>query len=543
MLFRVSLTAFLTLGAAAISAATPGPVPPVDRQDVLNVIYDGDAGRIEEIMTQTHAMVQSGDAPYGHLRDMFGDFDTTNPKIIAFVDDWLTQFPDSPYALTARAWVLWTTGWNVRGERRARDTYPAAMQMSYAMHIEAFGLALRAYQIDNSLLPASDALIGLGHATRNHEWSLDVLEQVMGAQPNWRTLRHGLTIAHPGYGGTSDLADRMCEHFGAMISEPVIDMVRYCKMTANGKYFANRWDEVRAWLKEDPSPELDYFRMQSIFGLRPAPEEHVRFVVSYFKDTDTTDVRLADKFDMYYKASPGGEPIAHLVLERAKTHARQVLEHDPYNLRALGILLRSSHEVTALPGNGFRFKPTGSPTATEKADFHRRRLLASPFRDDYWKDYAQSLSFLADSSGMTAESLSVGNAAWQNAIAYSNHNLDHVNAYLSYNLTLAVSLSQSEELHYTEKWYAALAGTDRYIAIICPLIRTARLAEAMVATGAKSNMVPGPGIFQEITIEALRGQARYANRCEQEDTAQVEDLAFEPVAVALDRTDAAQTDP
>jgi hypothetical protein len=99
-----------------------------------------------------------------------------------------------------------------------------------------------------------------------------------------------------------------------------------------------------------------------------------------------------------------------------------VLEHDPYNLGDLKILLADSHQVTVQASGSSMSTPTGSPTDDEKRGYLRRQVLASPYNADFWEDLAATLGL--NNPGLTAEKILTAADIRTNAIAHSNHSPD-----------------------------------------------------------------------------------------------------------------------
>ncbi len=533
MVFRFALIALLACFVSSANAQVSDPAPVVSRQQLMDVIYAGDFDRVEQIMAETRDLVRRDKATQDDMREKFRDFSTTNPKVIDFVNNWLERHPDSPFANTAQAWVLHRIGWNVRGSKYVRHTYPEALDMHYRMHMAAFDHASRALEADRTLISASDAILSLGQTTGQKNRSFEVLDEVMETIPNWGTLSRALALSNPKYGGSSELADAMCDHYGPMLSAPVKDMVRFCKIVANATYFGNRWDEVREWLKEDPNPVLDHYRVQSIFGLEQPSNDQIRFAVQYFKDTETTDLRLANRFELRYALPPAGEPVVHFVLERAKRVAREVLEHDPYNLWALDVLLRSSHDVTVQPDNSIVHKRTGSPTPEEEVDYHRRRILASPFNPEFWADYASGLQAISNGNGPWPRSLFASDLLMVNAIAYSNHDLNQLFPFIHQKIYQYQRLNFAAEQGWEYGWPELIAETDRYTRIICPLIRAARISDALIEMGQTAKNYDAVRPYDLDVYRELHDEAQAAGRCGREIAADIENLVYLPIEVDL----------
>lgn len=507
------------------------PWPVIDHQGFMNVIYAREFDRMEVIMAQTQEMMRKGTATPEDMRAKFLDFTTTNPKIIDFVEDWVAKYPESPYAHTAQAWVLYTIGSNVRGDKFIRDTYPDALEMHRQTFAEAYDHAQFAFAMENTLTPASDALIKLGLWLGRSDDAFDVVAHVMDIQPNWGTLRRAIDLASPSFGGSDTLAYAMCEHYGPLLDWPVENMVRYCIASANSTYFGNRWDDVRKWIKDESDPIWEYYRVQSLIGATPPTEDEAAYIVAYFKNSPVTNLRLAEKFDTYYSHLPGGEPIAQIVLARAKDNARETLLQDPNNLYALGVLLRPSYSVTVDENRRTSLRPIGIPTHEDALEYNRRRILASPYRSEYWVDYAQSLERLVSSGKTSPTALFSSDPLRINAIVYSNHNLDQVLGFFYRKIRQLRTLRDAKA--WGPEWEEFAAVTDWHQMITCPLVQTMRLHDALVEGGSRARSYDGMDASFRDEAEALRAQAKQDGRCQAEETASVDTLYFAPVEVDL----------
>jgi hypothetical protein len=495
--------------------------------DVRTAIEQNDFVQVEKILAKTHEDLRRGRATPDQFRNRISLFETTDPDTIAFVESWRSRYPNSIYAKTAQAWVYSTIGRNIRGIKFVHETFPLALEIHRNLHFDAHTLALEAFTEDNTLISASDAVLVLANTTGTQDIALRVLDETMTVQPDWGSLNRALWMANPQYGGSLDLAEALCEFFGPMIIKPEVDYERACITRASFLFFGHRRDEIRSWMSETNDTWYDPFRVQDIFRHRPATDEEVALAVNYFKNGTTTDLRLARKFDTYYSWQDGSEPIHEIVLDRAKSWAESRLEHDPYNLAALKVLLTSSHEVTVKPDGSVFYKPTGRPTEIEKRDYLRRRLLASPYNAEFWKEMAQSVSLFDRNT--TEQEVHRATAMRINAIAYSNHSHDAVNDLVYQKLSGIEHFAAWEEAT-GEKSQRALNYNTTYV---CPLIRSTRIMEQLIAIGSPKKS------YSEMTeetlaqLEEIRAAAEVGGYCHWERNAPLEEIIFEPVEVDL----------
>ena len=124
----------MVLAMIALVWALPAMAQPVRVADLRAQAMAGDMAAVGESLARHQAAFVAGDIDSDQARAPYALFHTTHPQIIAFTDDWLAARPASPYALTARAWVLNRMGWLVRGEKSGRDTHPQAFAEHRAMH-------------------------------------------------------------------------------------------------------------------------------------------------------------------------------------------------------------------------------------------------------------------------------------------------------------------------------------------------------------------------------------------------------------------------
>jgi len=515
----------IALWASAATARMTEPPPVIDRDGLRTVIHQRDFERIEEIMAQTHEMLLAGTATPDDMRVKFHDFTTTNPDVIAFTKDWLAKYPDSPYAQTAQAWVYYTIGWNVRGHKFSRETYYLAMREHRDLHDAALGLAWAAYETDKTLIPASDAIIRLGNSTGTKFDAFEVLDDVMTTQPNWGTLDRALSFSNRGYGGTSDMADGMCEHYAPQLEVNSKTAVRACIMDASFSHLGHRRDEIRGWLAEDTNPRFDWYRVRDMLSSYEISDDQVALANHFFMETVTADYRLAQKFDRQFSWIPGIQHFQEIVLERAKEWADAELEHDPYNLEALEILLIPSHKITKIDDTTAFFKPTGEPTEEEALDYMRRRLLAAPYNSDFWLAYTRAVRDHYKIVFQQPEKSRLMDDLWTNVIVFSNHSPDNLQRFINYKILMLDQIQQAG-ITLFDDW-------DQDANIYCPMLRSHRLLEAALNEGASfDDAVPLTG-DRLAQFEEILDQAITSDQCQWVLNTAVEDLFFKPAKVKL----------
>lgn len=527
MISRVLAIFVLSLWGSLLMAKPVPGLPHYSVATLRQAIDQQNFDRVERIIATAHEKMRQGKEAPDYLRNRLGFFDTTNPDTIAFVSAWRAHNPQSIYAKTAQAWVYFAIGNNVRGTRFNSQTYPVALEINGNMHRDAMALATEAFANDNTLVSAADAVIVLSRTLGRQGTGLEALDTVMRVQPNWGTLTRALDFTNRQYGGSVELAEAICKYYGPMIEDTRLDVTQACVTWASFVYHGHRRDEIRQWMRESDSSWYDHYRIQDMFRHRPATDEEISLAVNYFKNGTTTDLRLARKFDTYYSWQDGSEPIYEIVLERAKSWAETRLEHDPYNLGALKILLKSSHKVTVNPDGSQSHKPTGLPTDAQKRDYLRRRLLAAPYNADFWEELAGTVARYE--TDLTAERILAGADMRVNAIVYSNHSRDAVQGFLYQKL---------QEMKWFETWQVSYGANpqqslNRETVYACPIVRSSRLLEQIIKAGGRSKKYSEIPEETQSRIAKVLDAAESGGYCTWERDTSVEDLYFEPVDVDL----------
>lgn len=526
MVFRIFTVCILSLWANLLIAAPVAATEPDDITALRLAIKHKQYNQVEQLLSATQADLRQGKARLSQQRDQFQVFSTTDPDVADFVSAWREQNPQSIYAKTAQAWLYFTIGRNVRGSKFIYQTYPVALEVEQNMHHEALELATQAFATDNMLISASDALISLSLTTNTQNSALEVLHQVMENQPNWGTLWRALHMTNRQYHGSAEMADWMCETYGPMIQGSEDNMLRACITWTSFTYYGNRRDEIREWMKETPDLWYDHYRVQDMLRNKTASQTDIAIAMRYFKESTTTDIYIARKFDRFLAHQPGSEPVEQIVLARAKVVANEVLTHDPYNLAALKHLLMTSFSVEVTE-NGIDFTVIGSPTKDEKHEYPRRQLLAAPYNSDFWEEMARTVPFIV--RDLSVEKILAAADMRGNAIVYSNHSPDSLLNFIYQKLLEMRQLDAWQEANGV-----ALQQDINFEEIYaCPLIRTERLLAAVLESGARMKRYSKVAADTQAKLDGIRAVAETDDHCTHERTSPLQDIIFEPVEVDL----------
>ncbi|MEJ6397243.1 DUF4034 domain-containing protein [Yoonia sp. 208BN28-4] len=146
-------TALTFLGSSVI-AQTPAP-------DVWQMAFDGDLAGLEQAFATAHAEIVSGEAQPQSVRKLMTELMVTHPVVLQTAQNWLAEYPQSPYALTAVGFQMQHIGWVVRGDGMAHEVHPEAMAVMQDFHHEGYAHMQEAYAIAPDFLPAADGMITL----------------------------------------------------------------------------------------------------------------------------------------------------------------------------------------------------------------------------------------------------------------------------------------------------------------------------------------------------------------------------------------------
>lgn len=533
MLVRLVLILFIAWGNAG--AARPADTPPeADFDTLMAAIYDGAAEKVERIMTQTRAQVQSGAATEDDLRRKFDPFSTTDPKIYDFVQDWMAAYPESPYARTANARIHATLGWNVRGTSAYRQTYPAAHEMYVALHEQAHADAMASWYADRGFLPAADTLQHLSVSLSFQETAFQMVRDIMAVTPNWGTLKRAIDMTDPDHGGTSERAEALCLFYGPKIpSASGEDMTTRCLIYAAMNVHVDlRKDRIRGWLETSTDPALDRFRVVNLLNralqgpLTPADRDRGR---DFFLNSDTQDYRLAAEFDRRIGATTLVEPI---VLNRARDAARKAIRYDPYNPTLLTILRMPTFETKRQPDGSVTRRPMHSPTVQEQVEYTKRKLVTAPYNPVYWEELATFTERARTSKENRTARLLDEDALYINAIVYSNHDPGYLRKFILRKLHHYDVLAPRSALTSILAWTKGARPADVEGAIICPILRANTLLAAINVAHAQ-DLRPYRDAHQKDLLDEITARASAEGLCTTQQATILEHLLFEPVKVDL----------
>lgn len=482
-----TMMALITFAAPAAARDTADENALFSKADLYAAIDAGDHTLVETAFSELQALTAADKVSVNQLRWLYEVFGTNSPEIAGFAEGWLEAHPESPYARTGLAWVLYTTAWHIRGEKRARFIYPEALDVFRELQFDAWQLAHAAYESEPALLPASDAILRLANPTGQTARALEVLDEAMTLRPDPGTLERGLDMTVPGWGGSWEMVEALCDYYAPALDMGEVDPVLHCKVgTALSFYYGEKGDWALKALAETPMPSLDYLRIHYATS-DSATRADAAFAHAYLTRDGFFDYENARRFDEHVAWRYGYDFISEAHMRRAKEHAAEALKRDPYN-PGLNKIMASWISTYDMKGDMFSSRVVERVPPEEELEYVRRQLAASPYDPELWREYANVLSRV-DSKGalLKAEPYKI------NTIVFSNHNPGHVIGYAQTKAQVIIELDSLEDQPDSAMWQSlseaekARAEQDRQklldfrhsidmdTALRCPMLRAYRL--------------------------------------------------------------------
>lgn len=522
-----------------VSACLIGQLASAEERNLISAIqlreavYNQQVERVEAELDAAQQAFEVGEITSDDMRALFSIFAVTHPDLISFVGNWREARPGSPYAKVAQAWVYYRAGWIVRGNKSARLTHPEAMEKHRLLHHDSLELALEAYEENPKLIPASDAIVLLGNTGGNKQKSFEVFDQTMQDVPNWGTIQRAFTFTHPGYGGSYEMGQAICEHYAPMAEHERNNLTRYCHIA-----FLIQRNPTREWptlalalLEEENDPDLDNLMFIARLNNHPQSLEDAEYLRDYSDKHGFDTLRRARYYDHNTANRYGFAPKYFEMLEREKIRATEALEHDPYSPELLDVLSQTSTRVTKAQ-NGWRFSPDkNSPSPEQEIDLLLRRVVVAPYNPEQWDKLAHALESLSRRSHRDGIDLIRWDNLYGNAVYYSQHDPKHLETFLHKKITqLMLFRGAREDGIKFNGWDIALRSIDETKDIICPIIRAGRLLEVLRPQEPQTSAFAEQ--YQPI-IDTLAREAAQAGDCRQVLNADIETLAFAPTVMGI----------
>ena len=387
-------------------------------------------------------------------------------------------------------------------------------------------MRLTAYQSEPRLISASDGLINLSVSTGRREIGLEVLDAVMRSDPNWGTLSRGELLAHPGWGGTWDLAEKICDTYAPLVPDPEPSPVLSCKLSIAHGYYRDRLDWVEETLNNEDLPHLDHLRLRRALTRNATPEQ-AELAHRLLTRDGYINADQADTFDTFVAGKYGYPTLAEKHRQAEIDYARGWLHKDPYNPDLVKLLMTPLSRWETDDSGQRRMVMISRPTPEEMLDYTRRMLIASPYDADYWKAYLEAKIMAEGVLSFTAyEPYLI------NIIAYSQHRADLIQGYLMEKVYAFDAMGMVAEGAFAAKLAEVQAETDIERDILCPFTRALRVHESVCAQNRVSGCETAPEV--DAMFAVLSAEVKTRGACVKERMLPVAVLGYTPVDVPIE---------
>lgn len=513
-MFRFIALGFLAAANAAFACDDAAP-----SLELRDAIYARDIDRVEALLDRNQTLFEAGERTAEDTRCLFRHFTKLRAETFEFVDDWLKSHPDSAYAHTAKAWVDYGVSWQIRGDRTARETYPAALSIFDDLQQEAWDHAEIAYRSRPRLIAASDAVIKLSMTRRETQKRDSVLSAVMAADPNTGTLDRAVATVVRGWGGTWAEGAAMCDTYAELAKDAAPDAATRCKLPL-ARGFKEQWDWMNDALAAGDYPDFKFLRLDFILG-PDASREDVETAYRIMSDERYDSSRNVTDYDGL--ALKYGLPLmTETISKRSHANAEREFAQSPFSLAVLKIL--GEPIMTSAEGEGgeLTISVVARPTPEQALDYAQRAVQASPYNPDAWTELASGMERAGKITNVSqSEPYRV------NAIVYDNHSALRLSDYLLQKLFEYDAFQRVKAGSFPAESVAIFDGIDEAGDLICPVVRAKRLLAAVCDTLHRRECDLDPGMENAVAVLGERAEAE--GICLKERTRPLAELAFAPM--------------
>lgn len=499
----------------ALSIHPVGAAITVD--DVRSALDAGSFVALEQMFAEAHdAALENRD--FAELRNMNGTlFVTANRERLARTQEWLTTFPDSPYAATALAWSHYYRAFLLRGSASWADTSGEGRQAFHNELAKAKSLIDVAVSRADNYLPALDASILLKLTHIDDGSVRPVVDRSLGVAPSAHTINLAINATRLIWGGSLKEILSIC----ATMAHRVPD-----------------YDEGRCLINAAMSNEAEgaIRRMAlSLLDKRDDPElEYARFSAYVREWSDREGAE--EKAIAYHRSTLGPNTDIDAYLDGLR-RIRSVFRNALYEIEAMDALRWMVEDRLADNPQSYRLLNVLIEDIIQNAD-----------RDDqaddialaqrHWRETLELGRFIPEtwSVGQSLTYSRYGSADFNrrwpymtNQIYYSNHSTFTLNGVLGQLYSL---------------YRSTIGGTRPYVPngstppdlaavqaqMLCPMIRVARMIEYLCDRNPADPGCNVGGTAVEYRIQ-VRRLARSTPQCIWVSKAGIDALTFDPVPV------------
>lgn len=195
----------------SLAVAFPALAEPLDRSAAYELARAGEPDAIEAAFAAHQAAFNAGEFGPGAYRSPYVVFSTTEPRVEATLEGWLTAHPESSQAAAAEAARLFHIASLMRGTGYVAETPEGAMVQFRTKAEEARDLARRALEAEPRHLAAGHELMRIAAflgARGDRDRGFRIVEEL---DTPANALLSGLQFNYARWGGSSDAIRRFCE--------------------------------------------------------------------------------------------------------------------------------------------------------------------------------------------------------------------------------------------------------------------------------------------------------------------------------------------
>lgn len=245
---------FLFVIACAVNFSSPSSA--LDRVDVRVLIRAEYIDTLERVFSEDAAEFDVGDLRPSEFETPYLEFATTHPAVDQTTQLWLTAYPASPHAMTARGLFLHHTGVLLRGDELGSTTPRTAFAAMNSRLSEAGELFREALAITPKHIVAAEGLVNAAMFLGNEEWRrIGLLGYGTHADP-LRAFKLRLQFALPQWGGGIEAINSVCDTWLERLADAGYPVTQD-QCVAYAYYMYGQWSDEVAALLDDLPPGFD----------------------------------------------------------------------------------------------------------------------------------------------------------------------------------------------------------------------------------------------------------------------------------------------
>ncbi len=256
----------------SILFAFPASALEFTQEDLRALIKARDFAMVEKRLDEVQFAVQTGDFTHDDQRKLYEVFETTDPAVEKFIEDWGDVDTLTVHLPAAKFWNLYHYIWIARGEKNVRATYPKAMERMYDYVSQATPLARYMFEKFPDFVLGSDAVLRMQLFAGRDTELVPLLEEIFEHTPTRESLNLARWTVTPNWGGSIEQMFELCEKFAARVEDSPGYTVEKCKIET--VYIAKKPGKEMTWAQMmlDGLPEGEFLEQRLIDATQFRPD-------------------------------------------------------------------------------------------------------------------------------------------------------------------------------------------------------------------------------------------------------------------------------